>query len=201
MLIWPDCLACILRMSLAVARPAIKDENQLRSFVTEVLQLEPFRGEAWSLTPPEVIRDVWLKLNELLEGVDPLEEMKAQQNHRALEVQDQCRQLISQSRDPFREALKLAIIGNSIDLLADTHGQAISDVPRRLSSVTLNQDAVHAFEERVLRARNVVYLADNCGEIVFDKLLIETILQSSVPQLIIRSIVFNVFLNCQNIFI
>ena len=55
MLIWPDCIPCIQRVSLQAARLVTKDEAQVRRLMSEALTLKSLRGEHWGVTPPEVI--------------------------------------------------------------------------------------------------------------------------------------------------
>ena len=86
MFIWPDCIPCILKMSLGVARFVMKDENQVLRFVNEILAWKSLRGEEWHVRSPEIVRDVWIKLREFSNEQDPLKGLKEEQNRKALKV-------------------------------------------------------------------------------------------------------------------
>ncbi len=169
MKIWPDCIPCILKMSLGVARVAMKDEDQVRRFMEGVLRLKYFNGKNQRVTSPDVIRDVWSKVIEVTGEADPLRKVKEEQNRKALATYPKAKALVLRSRDPFVGAVKLAIAANSIDAMTDVKGEAPEEIIKNRKEVT-------GFKERVKKARKIVYLGDNCGEIVFDKLFIEVLL-------------------------
>jgi len=174
MLIWPDCIPCILRMSLGVARLAIRDDEGMRGFLQEVLRLSPLKGEDWNVTSPEVIRDVWTIMQQLSGETDPLKGIKEEQNRQALELLPLAREQVLGSHDPLEEAVKFAIAANSIDAMINPR-EATEGIFEILQGHGIDPLEMRQFEERLRRARTVVYLGDNCGEIVFDRLLIETI--------------------------
>jgi len=176
MKIWPDCIPCILKMSLGIARVAMKDEGQVRRFMEELLRLKYFNGKNQKVTSPDVIRDVWLKVIEVTGEADPLREVKDEQNSKALAAYPKARALVLKSEDPFSGAVKLAIAANSIDAMTDVKGEAPEEIIKKWHSLEIDRKHVNGLKERCRKARKVVYLGDNCGEIVFDKLFIEVLL-------------------------
>ena len=104
MQIWPDCIPCILKMSLGIARVVMKDEDQVRRFMEQVLRLKYFSGEDWKVTSPEVIKDVWLKVIEVTGEYDPLKEIKNEQNKKALAIYPMAKESVLKSKDPFLES-------------------------------------------------------------------------------------------------
>ena len=83
MKIWPDCIHCISKMGLEVMRTVTRDEPVLSRFVTEILELKPLRGEDYSITSPELTRDVWSKIRKFSGLEDPLKAKKEEQNRTA----------------------------------------------------------------------------------------------------------------------
>jgi uncharacterized protein with ATP-grasp and redox domains len=177
MKIWPDCIPCILKMSLGIARVVMKDEDQVRRFMEKVLGLKYFDGENWKVTSPEVIRDVWLKVIEVTGKADPLKRIKKEQNKRALAIYPTAKELVLKSEDPFLEAIRLAIAANSIDAMTDVRGEVPEEIIKKWRSLEIDSKNFNGLRERFKKARRVVYLGDNCGEIVFDRLLIEVLLE------------------------
>jgi uncharacterized protein with ATP-grasp and redox domains len=175
MLIWADCIPCTLRMALAIARQVIGDEEQVRGFVGEILKFKPLKGEGWRMTSPEVIKDIWLKLQEVSGQADPLQNIKREQNRLALQIYPFSKALVSKGREPLVEAVKLAIGANSIDAMADIDVKPSKEMFKKFSGSAVSLKDIERMRERLRKARKIAYLADNCGEIVFDRLLIETI--------------------------
>ncbi|MGA2317349.1 MAG: ARMT1-like domain-containing protein [Thermodesulfobacteriota bacterium] len=162
MQIWPDCIPCILKMSLGIARVVMKDEDQVRRFMEEVLRLK---------------KDVWLKVIEVSGKSDPLEEIKNEQNSKALAIYPIAKELVLKSKDPFLGAIKLAIAGNSIDAMTDVKGEAPEEIVKKWERLEIDIENLNCLKERLKKTRRLVYLGDNCGEIIFDRLLIEVLLE------------------------
>jgi hypothetical protein len=155
----------------------MNDEDQVRRFMEKVLGLKYFDGENWKVTSPEVIRDVWLKVIEVTGKADPLKRIKKEQNKRALAIYPAAKELVLKSEDPFLEAIRLAIAANSIDAMTDVRGEVPEEIIKKWRSLEIDSKNFNGLRERFKKARRVVYLGDNCGEIVFDRLLIEVLLE------------------------
>lgn len=166
------CIPCILKMSVEIIRGVTKDEKQVRTFMSGILKMKPLRWERIEITASEVVRDVWCRMQFFSSIDDPLKAMKAEQNRKALNIYPFIKEMLHESSDAILEASKFAIAGNSIDALLDAKRGMDSKILNLLSSI--NKDEVEVMKERLKKARYVVYFTDNCGEIVFDRLLIET---------------------------
>jgi uncharacterized protein with ATP-grasp and redox domains len=155
----------------------MKNEDQVRRFMEEVLRLKYFSGKERKVTSPEVIKDVWLKVIEVSGKSDPLEEIKNEQNSKALAIYPIAKELVLKSKDPFLGAIKLAIAGNSIDAMTDVKGEAPEEIIKKWERLEIDIENLNCLKERLKKTRRLVYLGDNCGEIVFDRLLIEVLLE------------------------
>jgi uncharacterized protein with ATP-grasp and redox domains len=76
--------------------------------------------------------------------------------------------------DPLDTALRLSIAGNIIDLGPDHEYDLWATIERVLSQPFARDDRA-ALRHRLDRADGVLYLADNAGETVFDRILIEAL--------------------------
>lgn len=174
MLMQPDyCIPCILKMSVEIIRGVTTDEKQVRRFMSDVLKMEALRWEKSDVLASEVTRDVWHQMQRFSSIADPLKAMKSEQNSKALNVYPFIKEMLHESNDPILEAVKFAIAGNSIDALLDAKRGIDGKILNLLSNI--NKDDVEALKVRLGKARHVLYFTDNCGEIVFDKLFVETI--------------------------
>lgn len=175
MKIWPECIPCVLKMSLDVIRTVTNDEKGIKRFLTEILELKPLRGEDYSFTSPELTRDVWSKIVQFSGKEDPLKAKKDEQNRKALDFYPVAREIIQKSRDPILEALKFAIWGNSIDSMVDIKESSTDEIMEILHKAWIDLHSAEELKKKMGRVKKLIYLGDNCGEIVFDKLFIEMI--------------------------
>ncbi|HNY71113.1 MAG TPA: ARMT1-like domain-containing protein [Syntrophorhabdus sp.] len=167
------CIPCMLKMSVEIIRGVTKDEKQVRKFMTDILKIKALRWEKVAITPPEVARDVWFRMQQFSSIEDPLRATKAEQNKKALKIYPFIKEILHESSDPILEALKFAIAGNSIDAMLDAKRGMDSKIIKLLSSINVKD--VEVLKRRFKKAKKIVYFTDNCGEIVFDRLLIERI--------------------------
>jgi len=162
-------------MSLDVIRTSIDDEVQIKRFLREILTFKPLRGENYAITSPEITRDVWLKIRDFSGLEDPLKDKKEEQNRRALKLYSEVKGLIQRSDDPVLDTLKLAILGNSLDAMGDIQGFLIEEISKLINHSWIDLGAVEELRRKIGETRKIIFLGDNCGEIVFDKLFIETL--------------------------
>jgi uncharacterized protein with ATP-grasp and redox domains len=176
MLIKPDCIPCILRMSISAIRKLIFDEEIIRGLLCEILEIPSLRGLCWDITSPEVIELVMEKIVEAMDDPDPFRSLKAQQNERMLELEPHLKGLLNEASDPLYLAVKLAMLGNAIDLMIpDTLVKAETAVQARLEETRVPIERFLQFKKELYESELVLYFGDNSGEVVTDKLLIETI--------------------------
>lgn len=175
MLIWPDCIPCTVKMGLQVGRKVLKDENKVMDLMKDVLRLESLNGSAANLTSPEIILDIWSLITRMAGDRDPLREVKREQNEAMLRLYPEIRRSVFAATDPFSEAVRLAIIGNSIDALVDGLDRGAAGMVDQFSGQTVDSERVQTFRSRVERAERILYFTDNCGEIVLDRILIEVL--------------------------
>ncbi len=108
---------------------------------------------------------------------DPFREIKKNCTMYLLSIYPELKEKITSSKDPLYTALKFAGFGNAIDFGANPD----FDLHKELEDLyNKDFDICHydAFKKNLNKAKNVLYIADNAGETVFDKLLIEQLNKS-----------------------
>jgi uncharacterized protein with ATP-grasp and redox domains len=171
-----DCLVCFIRQARAAGLLATEDPELRRRMINEAGRLLASVDPAAS--PPENAVPLYDAFARILGTGDPFARVKAESNHFALDLRDEMAAEIAAAQDPLRAAVRVAIGGNIIDYAA----QHVFDAEKTMASC-LEQEFVlddYAALLRVLQApgtKNVLYLCDNCGEIVFDGLLIRELQQ------------------------
>jgi uncharacterized protein with ATP-grasp and redox domains len=168
-----DCLPCFVRQALDAARlvtdePAVQEEV-LRRVLAEL------RGIDLAWKPPQMGQRIHRLIREVAGVRDPYREVKKRFNNAALKLYPRMRQLVTESANPLETAIRLAIAGNIIDF--GVSGTLREDDLEQTISECLDADfsgvQVEAFGRAVNDAEEILYIADNAGEIVFDRLLIE----------------------------
>src|SRR5680860_1204011 len=122
---------------------------------------------------PEIIAAIWREVVRLTGDADPMRTVKARQDSLALALLPAARDLVAASPDPFFHAVKLAAAGNALDVMVGVDEIPADQLLLRLAGRWVDAQQVELFRERLRGARKVVYFLDNCGEIVFDRLLLE----------------------------
>jgi uncharacterized protein with ATP-grasp and redox domains len=167
-----DCYPCFLRQALDAARLAGADERQQRVVLDRVLDL--LRQVEPSSTPPEIGDRVHRIVRQEVGHDDPYRVVKETSTRQALALYPRSKRLLAEADDPLEVAVRLSIAGNIIDLAPDQQYDLWDEVKRVLVQPFAIDDRA-AFREALSRAGQVLYLADNAGETVFDRALIETL--------------------------
>ena len=175
MLVWSDCIPCTLRLALSLARSAFASEEEVDAFMREALTMPAFSAGDWSRTSAHLSGGIFRMLVERSGDPDPLAQAKAGQNAAALALYPAAREHVFAASDPFSEAVKLAILGNAIDAMVDTSAAPPERLLETLATAALDPEAVSALRHRLAQAHRVAWFSDNCGEIVFDRLLLEVL--------------------------
>lgn len=175
MLIQPDCIPCILTMTLKAVRNLNLDDDTEQALFSDILTIPGLRGLEWNRTSPELIETVMQKITGAVHETDPFRSDKKNLNERALSLVPFLTQLADESDDPLFTAAKTAILGNSIDIMMPGGLSSLETFIMEKMAMPLSRKAFETLRRRISRAGQIIYLADNCGEIVFDKLFIERI--------------------------
>ncbi|MGD9415281.1 MAG: ARMT1-like domain-containing protein [Desulfobacterales bacterium] len=190
MLIKPDCIACILKMTISSLRKLPLDENSVKSLYADILQIPALRGRVWDMTSPEVIEDVWKKIVAKVNSRDPFFEVKLSQNEKIMLLYPFLEKMVNEAADPLKLAVKLSILGNSMDFMVADSSLAVEESIAAKAKLPLSADSYSQFRKQLTTTRHLMIFGDNAGEIVFDRLLIETITKHHQPQItfVVRSV-------------
>ncbi len=166
-----ECFPCFLKQTLIALRLSTDDES---------LQFEVIKGVAEEIIHADITKPpaytttfIHRKIRKLL-NKDPYKDVKKHYNKVAMLFYPEMKEKILQSSDPLHTAVRLAIAGNVIDFgiytsinIAETIEKALIG-PLAIDDFPLLKRAFSTHTE-------VLYLLDNAGEVVFDKLLIEVL--------------------------
>jgi uncharacterized protein with ATP-grasp and redox domains len=167
-----DCYSCFLRQALEAARMTGADEVQQKEVLERVLDLLKRVDPASS--PPEIGDRVHHIVRQEVGDGDPYQALKQASTRQALQLYPRMRALLAQGQDSLEVAVRLSIAGNIIDVGPNQEYDLWATVERVLAQPFAVDDG-SAFREVLSRVDRVLYLADNAGETVFDRVLIESL--------------------------
>lgn len=169
-----DCMPCFVRQALGAVRMVSDDIDvagrMLREVLWEMSQMPTQQS------PVVMARHIHRLVRQLAGGADPYRDIKDRCNLMALELYARVEEMVRDSSESLEMATRMSIAGNAIDLGTYQHvdKEHVNEAIEHALESPLNGDLA-GFIDVLSRAGSILYIADNAGEIVFDRLLIEQI--------------------------
>lgn len=172
----PDCIPCLLRQALRGAK-LVTDDQSIHNKVLKEIMKYFLDLPAFLIPPGEITSIIQEKLRQIINHDDPYRQVKQEFNQLGLELYPELKGMVKGSDDPLLTTSKLAIAGNVIDFGAGYEIIELEETIERVLKEPLARDDYPLFKEVVARSKDILYLADNAGEIVFDRILIEELIR------------------------
>ncbi len=191
MRIFLDCIPCFIRQALDAARLATDDMQIHEQVLQEVLVLA--KDLDMSQSPPIMGQKIHRLIRELVGIEDPYRDVKRRFNNAALQLYSGMRTYIVESKDMLETAIRLAIAGNIIDFGVNgkLHESELEQTVSECLAAEFPDIQLRSFRQAVNEAEEILYIADNAGEIIFDRLLIEQLPIEKVTVVVKGSPVIN----------
>lgn len=167
-----QCLTCIYDQTKRVCELLHVNIAQAREI--DKLAHQHIKAFDMNQNPPLNAAPLYEAMAELLKSDDLYAEFKKASSQKAKAFLPLCEQKIHMSSNKLFEATKTAVAGNVIDLAA----VMLYDLEEELEKIYHTPFAIddfNALEAQLCKTKTLVYLADNAGEEIFDKLYIQTI--------------------------
>lgn len=165
------CLPCLINQVIKVANITnCSNRDDLYHQVFEQLSKIDFNK-----SNPEIIGMIFELVKKHLNNEDPYQEIRQYYNNLFLQSYDDFDKKINS----FKTAIKYAIIGNIIDF-SPINNQEITKIDDwfdNIDNLSLTIDHVDKLINDIKKAKTILFLGDNCGEICLDKLLLKRIKQ------------------------
>jgi uncharacterized protein with ATP-grasp and redox domains len=164
---------CSVRQVLDSVRMVTDDEAMHERVLRELLGM--WQKMDMKQSPPAMAQKIHRYLRQLTGVADPYLDVKNRYNLFALRLYPELRERVEKSSDPFETAVRLAIAGNIIDFGVNSNVEqdTVHDAIMRSLTEPIDRDAVQRLKAAAERAKDILFLGDNTGEIVLDRLLIE----------------------------
>ncbi|MCF7911856.1 MAG: ARMT1-like domain-containing protein [Candidatus Cloacimonetes bacterium] len=168
-----DCIPCQIQQALQAVRQVSDDEKLAESILRSALFLASKID--YSKPPALIGREIHAQIRAETKNNDPYAAIKKKANETALSVAPAIREEIIASDDPFQTAVRYAIAGNILDF-ALYNGWDDDRFQKNLQaarSKPINLAQVNELRDKIAAVQNILFIADNAGETVFDRLLLE----------------------------
>ena len=165
-----DCYPCFLRQGLEASRIAGGDEKMqaevLQAIMTALLNVSQEE------TPPHIGWLIHRTVREVTGNPDPYKDIKKFHNEQMLNMEAELVSLINGSSAPLIDAVKLAGTGNLIDMGPERRWSTMGEIFEGFTEKSTDHFDYDSFERYLKNAGTLLYIGDNAGEIVLDKILI-----------------------------
>jgi uncharacterized protein with ATP-grasp and redox domains len=171
-------------MTISSLRKLPLDEKSIKALYSSILDCPALRGLKWDITSPEVVEDGWRKIVRAMGTPDPFALEKSNQNSQILGLYPGLKKMVNEDSEPLHAAVKLAILGNSLDFMVTDKSLNIESTIKDRMNVPLSKKSYSTFKQQLQASNRIIYFGDNSGEIVLDKLFIETIKSLYQPEIV-----------------
>ncbi|MBN2662465.1 MAG: DUF89 family protein [Bacteroidales bacterium] len=172
-----DCFPCFMTQALRAARLTTTDETKIKAILDQVgCSIKDMPATA---TPAENGAKVYEIIRSITGVYDSYKQIKQNSIKEAKQMYSYLKNKILQSDNPLETAIRIAIAGNIIDFGVNIDFNLKQDVEKILFQDFAFFDFEN-FTNQINKAKTILYIGDNAGESVFDKLLIETINKKTI---------------------
>ncbi len=173
-----DCIPCFFRQALEGARIVQASPKQQKQIIDGFARRIP--KISLEASPPEIARFGYKLLKMVSFNGDPYQAIKQKSNRCALRLLGKLRNKVRHSKDRLLTAIELAIAGNIIDFGVKNNLNVNAELKKILAeeNKSIQKKSIFhylEFRQALKGAKNILYLADNAGEVVFDRVLVEEI--------------------------
>ena len=169
---YPECFTCIARQAMSAITNNEEDPELQIDIIQKVFRVLADADRDHS--PSEIAGETNRVMRESL-GVADLHQAEKQAGHdQAIKIIDKLRELATQGRDSLEQWLKISAAGNVIDIIHSGEYDLWEEVQTTVSQ-ELHTDDLEVFRQSLNTAPHLLYLADNVGETIFDRVMIENL--------------------------
>ena len=172
MKLYAECLPCLLKRVYYETK-LIDDRKsfEILKVCAKIIGKDAGSGVVSAIIATKVHKVTY----NMLGNSDPYREIKDASNRVALKLYPRAERFVNNSKDPFKAAVIVSIVGNIFD-----YGVTDFRDPKllfksfdKMCAEGLGHDDLPAIKKILKKSKKVVYFTDNCGEIVFDRLLLK----------------------------
>lgn len=165
-----DCIPCFFKQGLRAARISGLNDKEQKKILDGIAKVIP--NIPLEASPPEIAMDIYKVIKEVSGVEDPFKEVKNRYIDFALNLYPHLKNLVANSKDPLLSSIRIAIAGNIIDFGVGDDFNIEETLKETMSDDFALLD-YEEFKNSLLKAETVLYIGDNAGETIFDRVFIE----------------------------
>jgi len=170
-----ECVPCYIRQALEAAIMATNDKKLHEQILRESLIVaSEFDADGIGFVLQAKIKEV---MEKILPATDSYRKVKEKYNRIALGLTDNLKEIIRNSKDSFETSLRISLAGNIIDFGPDTalNKKILKESIEKSLSQNLDNKKIKLLQKNINDAERILFIGDNAGEIVLDKIFIENL--------------------------
>ncbi len=168
-----ECIPCFMKQALQAGKIS-SDDPVLHKKILDAAAAE-IPGILISECPPKMGRKIHELVKTMTNNPDPYKKLKEKYNKEALSLYPYIKERVENSKDPLLTSIRAAIAGNVIDFGAQLEFDLVKDLDEILHAEFAVFD-YEKFKTQAAKHKKILYLGDNAGETVFDRVLIERLI-------------------------
>ncbi|MGM0368679.1 MAG: damage-control phosphatase ARMT1 family protein, partial [Actinomycetota bacterium] len=182
-----ECIPCTLNQCINTLNVSRVSGDLKEKTISKLL--EKLKDLDYNLPPAYNSDLAYETCKEITKIEDPYYNLKRKYNRLALEIYPELVKIVNSSSDPLYAAAKVSVEGNVIDLGINLNKGKKIDFKKiidDINNIPLAINDYDKFKESLEKAENILYISDNAGEIVFDKVFVQELAKLN------KNIVFSV---------
>ncbi|MBN1299218.1 MAG: DUF89 family protein [Actinobacteria bacterium] len=175
-----ECIPCYIRQVVDAAKMVTDDKKLLENILRVSLKAAAeFEADSVGLLSQAKIQSA---IKGLLPDSDPYNEIKKKFNQICMSMEEDIKKIIQSSNDKFGTALRIALAGNIIDFgpKQNLNHKVIMSAVKKSLTQKLDRNNVDILKESFNKSKKILFIGDNAGEIVFDKIFIENLPKNKI---------------------
>ncbi|MCD6223845.1 MAG: DUF89 family protein [Deltaproteobacteria bacterium] len=169
-----ECILCFINQAIRAANIIGESEEKKMEVVRTVIKyLSNLKN--FDVPPPIISEGVYENIKKILNNNDPYKKVKQHFTEVAFSYLTQLEKLLKESKNPIDTAIRLSLAGNVVDFGSQMEKFDVDDAINTSLSIKITLNDSKIFMKELEKAKNLFFVADNAGEIVFDKLLLQAI--------------------------
>ena len=179
-----ECMPCYIRQALEAIRMVTDDKKLQEKIMRKCLIVaSKFDTNGIGILIHSRIHNI---IKKFAPNGNPYREIKQKFNVICLNMIDEIKQIISKSHNPFETSLRIALAGNIIDFGPGTelNEEIIRKAIKQALYQKLDRNEVKTLQNNIGYGKRILYIGDNAGEIVFDKIFIEQLPKEKITYVV-----------------
>ncbi len=179
-----ECIPCYIRQALEAVQMATDDKKLHERILKKCLIIaSKFNTSDSGFILHSKIQKA---IKKILPDGDPYREVKKKYNHITLGLVDKLEEIIRNSKDSFEASLRISLAGNIIDFGPNValNRRILQEEIEKSLSQSMDIEKVKLLKEEIDNAKRVLFIGDNAGEIVLDKIFIENLPKEKITYVV-----------------